>query len=80
MRASFVPLAPPPPGVPGSCLVPPGLVPAWFLVPLPETALCSPALTSLPACSVPTATVLPGPRGGLPAMLLLSEGTDEWFS
>lgn len=48
-----------PPGVPGSCPLPPGLMPARFLVPLPETALCPPALTWLPACSVPTSSRAP---------------------
>lgn len=39
--------------------LPAGLVPARFLLPLPEVALCPPALTTLPAYCVPAASRAP---------------------
>ena len=49
----------PAPRCPGSRPLPAGLVPAWFLLPLPEAALCPQALTTLPTCCVPAASRAP---------------------
>lgn len=61
------------PSLRGSCL--PG---SWCLC---LKRLCARLLSPRSLCALsPLPAVLPGPRGGLPAALWLSEGTDEWFS